>query len=845
MISSLADDAFFTLTRQAFYNLSFVYLSSTRTDLSATGTDSYSFQGIQLKENPNMVSKVSVNTYWSSSSCRAKCFLNNQTLLSFGIKGQPFDNLEVGLSYQWEIVRSNAISYFWNLGNGTTCESKKVIFKASKVESRKICANVSVNGWFNLSKCFNVSVVKPLVSTSRAASKIVVPSDVVSYSAEDEVVQGTNYGKFMKVGNQIWISKDVPVDRSLSSLAATCPPGFRGPTLEEYQNLVDVLGANASPVLRNKLGFNSSLNYMTTNKSYFRPGGNGGDNNDWVFKGLSFPDDSRVILGDVNTYWTRDKNVMRCILNTFNGPFEINGLPRVDLYQGSSYTFQLATTNTLNYKWVIGNLQFTTKTITFTPQTRGRNTICITVGIFAGFIKSHCQNVFVVVQYFKDVDTSLTQSKYKNVTLVLGINPSTGLHFSTASSPLAPQDNGNVYLLYSEKSRGFLNVLELYPNGTIISGSLCNLTRKGLPLDLVSTSWGFAAYIRYSVFRKATVIGVFRNCSVKFEKTIMNNEKGNGSPLQATDQIMFYDGTTNTSQPFGMSVMFNPQNGRLSYARERLGLIFGHFNHFGVNSDGSNNDHMGSSFISLDENNGKDVKLGFSWGCSHSLNQANIWDGEKFLTASLGDGYPMGIVVTRCEGVEANGWKEPFTGKANRLDCSGSSELFSGVIPGNGFGSTAGRLGGLVVLNDTHYALLYSRRSASVNFQGIPPPVVNNVNEIAFVFFNNSFSVKRNFSISDGKFNNLLHVARYGRNILVGYSVSSCLSGDGNFVCPRITVNEQNYLKLVGLNGNNLGQISVKSLPGPDDFEVLADGRVAWVTWESESNIVYHYLTPP
>ena len=274
-------------------------------------------------------------------------------------------------------------------------------------------------------------------------------------------------------------------------------------------------------------------------------------------------------------------------------------------------------------------------------------------------------------------------------------------------------------------------------------------------------------------------------------------------------------------------------------------MIFAHYNHFGVKADGSNNDHTGSTFISLDEITGDDVKLGFSWGCSHSLNQANIWDGEKFITASLGDAYPMGIVVTKCEGIVSNGWTEPLTGKANRLDCSGSSGLISGQIPGNGWGDAAGRLGGLVILNDTDYAMVYSRRSSNVSFQNTPPPIVNTINEIGVVVFNKSYIVKKNFSVADGSLNNLLHVARYGQNILIGYSISNCTKGDGNFVCPSITKDEKNFLKLIDLNGNNLGELGLKSLPGPDDFEVLADGRVAWVTYEADNSLTYHYLTPP
>lgn len=379
-------------------------------------------------------------------------------------------------------------------------------------------------------------------------------------------------------------------------------------------------------------------------------------------------------------------------------------------------------------------------------------------------------------------------------------------------------------------------MIELYPNGTIVNGSQCNLTRKGRPLDLTATPWGFAAYIRYDLNSKSTVLAMYSNCTLKFEKTIMNNENGI-SPQVAKDQLMFYDSMDPLSQPFGMAVMYDPHNGRLAYARERLGLIFAHYNNFGGGEG-----HTGSTFVSLDEINGNDAKLGFSWGCSHSLNQVNFWDGEQFMTASLGDAYPMNIAVSRCEGVQANGWREEYTGKANRLDCSGSSDLISGIIAGDGGGNAAGRLGGLIALNETDYVMLYSRRSANPSFG--ENPVMNDKDEMSLVFFNKSFNVQKNLLITDGRFNNLLHMARYGRNILIGYSLTTCLM-DSNFVCSWVNDDDVSYLKLIDLDGNNLGEIRLRSLPGPDDFEVLADGRVAWITYERDNSLTYHYLTPP
>lgn len=65
--------------------------------------------------------------------------------------------------------------------------------------------------------------------------------------------------------------------------------------------------------------------------------------------------------------------------------------------------------------------------------------------------------------------------------------------------------------------------------------------------------------------------------------------------------------------------MHNPHNGRLNYARGRIQAIWAHYNHFGLNANGSRSDHTGDTMISLDADTGLDQKIYWAWGCSHSL----------------------------------------------------------------------------------------------------------------------------------------------------------------------------------------------------------------------------------
>lgn len=142
------------------------------------------------------------------------------------IKGLPFDSLELGLHYQWEIVENNGISYSWDFGNSTFSESPIVVFNADRVGTRNVCVNVSVNGWFNKNKCFEIVIREPFTNLADP-TKIVTFSQDITFSTEDEIIRGINYGKLIKFGTQIWLSQDVPASPSAQSLVFQCPSGFR------------------------------------------------------------------------------------------------------------------------------------------------------------------------------------------------------------------------------------------------------------------------------------------------------------------------------------------------------------------------------------------------------------------------------------------------------------------------------------------------------------------------------------------------------------------------------------------------------------------------------------------
>lgn len=70
---------------------------------------------------------------------------------------------------------------------------------------------------------------------------------------------------------------------------------------------------------------------------------------------------------------------------------------------------------------------------------------------------------------------------------------------------------------------------------------------------------------------------------------------------------------------FGTTVMYNPHNGRLLYARGKIFGVFAHYNFFGYYEDGRKNVHTGDTSFFLDAETGTKTGHAFTWDSSHSL----------------------------------------------------------------------------------------------------------------------------------------------------------------------------------------------------------------------------------
>ena len=112
-----------------------------------------------------------------------------------------------------------------------------------------------------------------------------------SLGYEDEIHNGLNYGKPIRLFNQIWLTVDLPVEPDVYLPQVQIPPGWRLPSLKDYQELFKFCGdeKNAKIILTHKklLNMNKLFQYITTNKvheDYF----DGHYKNAWKFFCIAF-----------------------------------------------------------------------------------------------------------------------------------------------------------------------------------------------------------------------------------------------------------------------------------------------------------------------------------------------------------------------------------------------------------------------------------------------------------------------------------------------------------------------------------------------------------------------------
>jgi hypothetical protein len=644
-------------------------------------------------------------------------------------------------------------------------------------------------------------------------------------------------GYLVSLESAVFLAAAVKVNRvGDNNLVTDCPIGFRLPSLEE----LELLQVQDYEVMFSEEGFNIDKRYVYISGNKIYPHVDSSDYLYWMHSALEFRDNELQLINQMIQTGVEYRTI--CTLVPGEYPADVLGLPVNDLvYAGQSYTLSINDPNILAVNWDFNGQTSTLQSITIIPDIIGCSFITLKRQLFNGDVISNCVPFEVIApigsnsEMKRQADGDLyiaSESDLQMKVLSENVFEDDDYFFVPGTAPIAVKPNGELFILYSVKSSMDMMIMELDTQMNVIS--TVPFGRRGRLLDVVAISdTGFIAAIRGDGNNQITdgsdenhLYLIRRDklgdtWSDTWEQTIMNN--GNSCLQNRTTiyQITYYADFSYTIGPtdptktpqFGMECMQEPKNGRLSVSPDRVGFIFGHYNLF----PGNLGNHEGDTYLSFDIETGTNMRLGWNWKVSHTLYQQQIYDGNMFLTASLGDYYPQQIGFSTIN---------MATGQVGLY----SDSIIPGIITGKPDGTSGGRLGGLVQLDSNTYACTYSRWNVTYSEHGETP---NNVNELGMVVFDSSLSRLNYRTLVNSDAVNLVKTAKFGNKLLVGYIDTLRSREPGGFI-PSVSGNPDwnpMYIMVVDYNAEVIVKpfrVNTFSLSANDDWETLNDGNVAW-----------------
>lgn len=644
-----------------------------------------------------------------------------------------------------------------------------------------------------------------------------------NFQIEDVIVDGVNYGKPFTLGNLIFLKGDFGVSVGITTLSPQCPKGYRLPTEEEYSNLLLVLGSDAITQLSNTNGFSMESNYyyMTGTKSY--PSDTNGSNvSAWEFKSL-YSNGKTVSIKSVCTYFNRNTMRGRCVKDVSEGglPIEITDK---DLFTDASTTLTIDTKSVKGFVWRVNGQISTASPLKVSYSNPGCYLVEAWGITLSNSVSYYCKPINVLPGFGNEKDSSFDISKVSVEDAGVKTYRISGLFFTHAQAPVAPRINGGYYMVYTSNPEKTLHLR--YTTSATSAVKDIDLKIDGYPMDVIETDYGLAIYaLGTSDTNYAFIIGLEKDTfKVKFNRTVMNN---GDNPVERKEQITFYSSANNTQ--FGMEAMHEPENGKLSYGNGRLSLVFAHYNNFGAYSS-SRNDHTGDTLLTFDDN-GDEIKYGWSWATSHSLLQDQIYDGQYFVTASLGDAYPMGIQVCFIDAQSTTSAVDPVLNrKARHNTWCQTIVTFTGTMTG----STYGRQGGLFYLGDNTYAVIYSIKPTSSDSSDV-------IGLVTFKFSKGTFSDIQKSTLLTGVASSLvnLRAAKYGNKILITYTLNAKSFGTGISRHYNLLTDTMYYLlvKTDGTIANGPIEAKEHQMNLSDSLRPMKDGALVWTYVDSSNNL--------
>jgi len=680
-----------------------------------------------------------------------------------------------------------------------------------------------------------------IIAYTRTGFKIIVHRKIwVNYctvQSEDEIIDGINYGKPVLLGNQVWISRDVEFgynndkkislirdkgpgekgENSYSDSLICAPLGWRLPTKADITELLSWAGSKMSQkvdFLLSEEAFNAKISNIKGNAIFV-----GKDYTENVSHGFMIAN-NEVKLHDVWKYANSGASFSTRYIAENNATIDFHW-PHCDVIVNQPFVIKCKHNN--GYKSIRWNATDNPGSTDVSPKfvfkKSGKKAIVLNAIRNDGSILHYEHEIWCNPCLLSNADTKFDISKIRLIKFADYAMPKNAVHFTESYAPVAPYLEGSGgYVAFVDKQK---HTMVCKFEDTKEMNDITEVCDVGeyTPCDIVSTSDGFAILVQNNEKCSIYLKGFTSDGEKVFSVTLINN---GDKPLKPTDQIMFYE--TKDELCFGMKIMYNPSGGRLAYVKGRIVVSFAHYNHFGM-KNGERDDHTGNTFISFDDN-GKDPKLAYSWGASHSLRENILYNGENVIVTCLGDAFPHGIRSYICSPNITTDQIDPKWKTKNRLVFK-SVELVEKLI-GDGHGRSSGRNGALMQIGDFYY-LPYSSKKGEYLFQGKPPASKTELDEFALLKFDSKLKLVNKFVFGPG--NNILAInsARYGKNILIFWMESKKVDG-GLYYFAHLEGTY--YVMLVDENGKIL--TPKKELPmgfaPADDIRTLENGTVIWAT---------------
>jgi len=796
--------------------------------ITSSSKDGNYAYGLTVNQN-----EIKINHYWKWT---------NGDPYQYNIRFVADDEVKLAISpyssslilnkeYEFELLdKQQIVKVIWDFGDGTIKEG----FKIKHAYNKSAEFNMKVKAV--LSNGFEINVDRKMW---------------INYcftGSEDEIFQDINYGKPVLLGNQVWMSRDVEYSwsggkkqclirdkeegcntrNSLKISREGAPPGWRLPTKVEFEDLLKYAGntmQQKSDFFTNKDQFGSEFKQNRGDATYV--------SSDYVENNVSCciitKNDTKI--ADVWRYGDARFATRYIACDSTHLDFI---WPLEDVNINEKTVIKCKHKERIqNVRWIATENEKETHEVDgeFVFKTVGLKTIKVS-GIRSDGSSFNSEHELWARQFFtSEKDTKLDIKKIKMIKLADYCEPYHNVHFVRGYAPIAPYlTECGAY--FSILDKNLLAYVYKFDQNYSNINKICDLGDFEVD-DMCATMSGFVVLLQNKKVKSCYLKGYNSDGSLHFNITILNNGI---NPTVAKDQLMFYSGLNQLH--CGTAVMIDASGGRIAYGKGRICISVAHSNLFGKLPNGEPDIHQGNSFFSFDEN-GKDPKIGYSWGVSHSLREQMIYDGNNFINTVLGDAFPQGIRSFICPPFETTEHIDPIYHVKNQLNWR-YVEIVEKLISDAGCYS-AGKFGCMMKIDDFYY-LPYASKKGEVIREGKPKSVTE-IDEVALLKLDWNLHIVAKYVFGPGNNIRTINGVRYGKNILV-FTMETDKVIEGFYDYGHLE--DKTYVRLFNTDGKILMDKALLPMgfSVSDDPKTMENGTVVWTTEGKNKELLLCILDP-